>query len=252
MTTTKPSSADIETEWTRLANLVPLVRYCLEPRASVEAGRGKPESRPPMNITASDLLAEINDEVGFYVDVLKKDTHNFRAPATLEGRILAVRDRHGHFLTETYRSGKTILNTAKTLNSKAHGLAIPSSVPKFGGPCPVDECTGTLKIHDDGRAIKCNHCAHIVTRYEWNQLVEQVAATWEAPKTQIKYLLRVSGYTWPTPKAIDHWITRRHIVGREALYIDHEGAIKRHDVYRMAEVIEYVKSRRESRRRMAA
>ena len=38
MTTTKPTSADIETEWTRLANLVPLVRYCLEPRACAVVG----------------------------------------------------------------------------------------------------------------------------------------------------------------------------------------------------------------------
>ena len=36
--TTAPSSADIETEWTRLANLVPLVRYCLEPRACAAVG----------------------------------------------------------------------------------------------------------------------------------------------------------------------------------------------------------------------
>ena len=35
--TNRPSSADIETEWTRLANLVPLVRYCLEPRACAVA-----------------------------------------------------------------------------------------------------------------------------------------------------------------------------------------------------------------------
>ena len=36
--TNRPSSADIETEWTRLANLVPLVRYCLEPRACAAVG----------------------------------------------------------------------------------------------------------------------------------------------------------------------------------------------------------------------
>jgi len=245
--TTAPSSADIETEWTRLANLVPLVRYCLEPRASVEAGRGKPESRPPFNVNASKLLAEINEEVGFYVHVLMDETHDFRVPPTLEGRILAVRDRHGHFLGEDDQSGLDMLSCAETLNSRALGLAAPRPLPVWGGMCEVTNCGGDMLLRPSRGGTKCDRCGASLTAEEWHQMVEQAVSEWVAYKDEIVVALKTCGIK-ATPKALDHWISRGHITGREVPYLTNEGTVAMRTVFHMDEVIEYAKSRRENRR----
>ena len=234
--TNRPSSADIETEWTRLANLVPLVRYCLEPRASVEAGRGKPESRPPFNVNASKLLAEINEEVGFYVHVLMDETHDFRVPPTLEGRILAVRDRHGHFLGEDDQSGLDMLSCAETLNSRALGLAAPVPTPRWSGPCEINSCEGDLQQRDGQGFVKCNSCGSVVTLTEWHDRLRQALAGRIVYRNEILHALRIMGLK-ATGNAVNNWIARGQIVP----------VVAGVEMYRLAEVIEYAESRRENK-----
>jgi len=236
MTTTKPSSADIETEWTRLANLVPLVRYCLEPRASVEAGRGKPESRPPFNVNASKLLAEIRIEVGFYAHVLMEETHDFQPPATLEGIILAVRDRHGHFLGEDDHMGEDMLSCAETLNSRALGLAAPVPIPRWSGPCEVIDCEGDLRQRDGAGFVKCDKCGSVVTLADWRERMRRALEGRIVYRSEIRYALRVMGMR-ATVNAIDLWVSRGKIVP----------IIKDPEMFRLAEVIEYAEGRRENR-----
>ena len=236
MTTTKPTSADIETEWTRLANLVPLVRYCLEPRASVEAGRGKPESRPPFNVNASKLLAEINEEVGFYVHVLMDETHDFRVPPTLEGRVLAVRDRHGHFLGDDDQSGLDMLSCAETLNSRALGLAAPIPIPRWSGPCEVIDCEGDLRQRDGAGFVKCDKCGSVVTLADWRERMRRALEGRIVYRSEIRYALRVMGMQ-ATHVAVDNWVKRGQIVA----------VIRDPEMFRLADVIEYAEGRRENR-----
>jgi len=145
--------------WREIAGLIPTVELYLAPQSSHQDGpRPRPASKPPINLTASDLLREIDDLATFYAQVLMEETHDVTAiPAGTPATIELIASRFGHFTMSDERISLDYCDAAQDIIGKI-GALVQTPLPKhFRGPC-VTQCGGDLWADEDTGIIACDGC----------------------------------------------------------------------------------------------
>lgn len=199
-------AVQIQREWHQLADVVRLAEYALQPRrGSGEIVRGKPESRPPINMSASALLALVDTEVDFYVHVLIDETE-YVPPLGREDRVRSVANHVGHFLSDEDRAGLDMLDTAQTLISRILGIAMPTPPPSWAGPCETPGCDGDTWRKDRG-AVTCDACESRVDLETWREGMKRRLETRLVYRDEIRPALRLMG-TKVKPETLRSWIHR--------------------------------------------
>jgi hypothetical protein len=203
------TAVQIQREWHQLADLVRLAEYALRPRRGPgQLIRGKPESRPPINMAASKLLAQVDSEVGFYVHVLVDET-KFTPPPGRERKIRAVADRVGHFMGDEDRAGQDMLDTAQTLISHILGVTMPTPPPMWAGPCESPGCMGDTWRKERG-AITCDECDTRLDIDTWRERMKRRLESRLVYRDEIRPALAMMGVK-VKPETLRSWIHRRRL-----------------------------------------
>lgn len=200
----------IAAEWRELAALIPLLRQRLEPRQIPSETHMPAKSRPPIDMNASRLLADIDAEVDFYVHVLLDEVATFTAPLDLAERVRSVADHVGHFLGAEDREGLDMLDTAQTLISRALGLIDPQPGPQWAGPCAVAECDGEMFRTKEQGPAKCDVCGSLMTFADWSEWLERHAEIVLMDRGEILTALKTLGHPVKA-NTLAQWVTRKRV-----------------------------------------
>lgn len=227
-------AVQIQREWHQLADVVRLAEYALQPRRGLgEIVRGKPESRPPINMSASALLALVDTEVDFYVHVLIDETE-YVPPLGREARVRSVANRAGHFLSDEDRAGLDMLDTAQTLISRILGIAMPTPPPSWAGPCETPGCDGDTWRKDRG-AVTCDACESRVDLETWRRKLLPMLGMRLQTRSEIARSLDLLGVKVGLD-AVHKWAQRGRIKPVPGVSADGD------NLYRMSEVLDYART----------
>lgn len=223
---------DAQAAWTELANIIPLLRVCLSPRSTHSEIRSLPKSKPPIDMTVSKLLAEIDDEAGFYVHVLMEETHDYTPPLALDARCRSLAGRHGHFTIAEDRTGLDFLSCAQTLVSKAHGLITRPPAPSWRGPCRVIGCDGQMYAKHDWGFIQCDECETAMDVDMWRAGLQSALESRLMRRVEIMPALKMLGAK-STSSTIRTWIERGRLVP----------VIREPELFRFTDVMDLAKAK---------
>jgi len=236
-TTTALEAAE---NWRTLARLVPTIRLYLEPRRGKgEPSRVMPQSKPPIDLVASDLLYDLEQTAEFYITCLLMETHDVkRAPDTLEGMLRLIAKRHGHWTSEddtrnakvldkgyrgkpvrdddgnTVRQNRQIAldfcDDAMIYLDKTRNLVLQPLPPRFMGPC-LEACGGDLWLRAGAEKAKCDQCEQEANLADVRDQLASAFAARLMKRSEIGPALRLLG--GKTPRGtIDAWIARGRLV----------------------------------------
>jgi len=206
------TALDAANTWRKLAQLIPTIELYLEPRRGKSEVHLPPSSRPPIDITASDLLHDIDEAANWYIaELLMETTDVRRAPNTRTARLELVADRHGHWTADPNpRIGLEYADTANDLMRRVEKLVTQPAPPKFMGPC-LAACGGDLWLRHGRPAAICDQCGSAA---DLEAVREQLMRAMESrlmDRSELVVALRFLGAKTPR-NTVDAWITRGRLV----------------------------------------
>lgn len=185
----------------------------LEPENRGGQGSGKPKSKPPINLTVSDLLLEIkNNFADFYAHDLLDAGEEI--PQDLAGKLRLIASRHGRWTADLSPLGPLIAadfcEDAGRIAEDVDKALSPKPPREFLGPCSQGECSGELYRNPGEGFTTCPKCgirqsvaeqqAWIKSRFE--ELLLDRRECWSA--------LKVAGFEI-TRSAFKKWFERGHV-----------------------------------------
>lgn len=198
--------------WRTLARLTPTIEDYLEPRRGTHTGRTVPQSRPPIDITASDLLLELDEASTHYLSALMMETPDVRAfPTTLAERLTLIGDRHGHWTADPNQQvALAYCDEAHTLMGRARHLIEQPPPPKFMGPC-LTVCGGDLWLKPGRISATCDTCG---SEADLGAVRSQLMRALEKrlmKRAELVAAIRILGGK-VTTEAVKKWVQRGRLV----------------------------------------
>jgi hypothetical protein len=200
-----------------VAQMLPALRARLRPgRGSSESGRTAPESRPPIDLHISDLIAAVAWDAEHFAHVLLDETHGDGrykpTGTTTEAFLRDIAGRVGHWTQDPDRM--TVLDFADTWHEqrrKVSGAIASRERPRWLGPCTKTECAGDLYLSRGKVDPVCRECKVEVSREE---ISDHLAAAFETrlmTQGELLSALHVLGLT-TKQSTLGMWVVRERLV----------------------------------------
>lgn len=212
-------------EW--LADHWPDLRARLTPGGGAQVVPSHPVagSRPPIRMDVSDLMAEIDWQVGMHrCHQLLDETDDIAAvPTTPEGRLRLVAERIGHWtLGGDDAAALALCDDARDYRRQVERkLEVP--LPKrYLGPCQEPGCGGEIHAREDRFAGECPECGR---EWTWGTQREFLAAAMAdrlMTTSEIVDGLRIAGVATPR-NTVRQWIKRERL---QAVYDDEDEGMR--------------------------
>jgi hypothetical protein len=196
-----------------VAQMLPALRARLRPgRGAGESGRTAPESRPPIDLGVSDLLAEVRWSAEFYARALLEETNDYKPSGdTTEALLRDVAGRIGHWTQADEMDAIEFTDTWHEFRRKVSGAIASRERPRWLGPCTKTECAGDLHLRVGKIDARCSECKAEVTREE---ISEHLAAAFETrlmTQSELLSALHVLGLT-TKQSTLGMWVVRERLV----------------------------------------
>lgn len=173
--------------------------------------RTAPESRPPIDLGVSDLLAEIEDHARFLGKVLLEETADFTPrTSTMPGLLEDVARRYGHFTAGDERLALDFCDEAHELRRKVAGAITSREPARWVGPCPFGECDGELRQRRGWDAV-CQLCGYTVGPAEWRAMMYEAFEKRLMTRSELVSALVVVRRP-VKPNTLDRWVQRGRMV----------------------------------------
>lgn len=199
-----------------VAQMLPALRARLRPgRGGGKSGRTAPESRPPIDLHISDLLAAVAWDAEHFAHVLLDETQGDGqykpTGTTTESFLRDIAGRVGHWTQDSDQM--TVLDFADTWHEqrrKVSGAIASRERPRWLGPCTKDECAGDLYLRAGKIDARCGECGAEVGMGEIREHL--LAAFEERLMTQSELLsaLHVVGAT-TKQSTLGMWVHRSRL-----------------------------------------
>lgn len=198
--------------WATLARLVPTIELYLTPRPGKSEVRLPPKSKPPIDLVASDLLAELDQSANFYLSALLMETPDVkRFPDGLAAQLALVGERHGHWTSDAdEKIALDFCDEAHEMLRKVERLIVQPVPPRFMGPC-LAACGGDLYLTHGKIIATCDQCGSAA---DPGSVRDQIFSALESRlmrRTELVPALRLLGGK-VTNEALKKWVQRGRLV----------------------------------------
>ena len=198
--------------WATLARLVPTIELYLTPRPGKSEVRLPPKSKPPIDLVASDLLAELDQSANFYMSALLMETNDVkRFPDGLAAQLALVGERHGHWTADTDEKIATdYCDEAHEMMRKVTALVAPQDPQRWAGECQT--CNeGALWLDVAKERIRCDACNSAVDMGTWRDELLRGAKARVMDREEILFALVCLGHRVKAA-TLRQWIHRGRLV----------------------------------------
>lgn len=182
----------------------------LRPSSSSTGGgtRGKPGSRPPIDLAVSDLMAEVGAEARFYARCLADETDDY-APTDTSTRALLtdIADRYGHWVTDDEKTALDFCDTWHEMRRKVAGMVTSREPKRWLGPCVQPECHGDLYAGSGAFGALCPTCGAAATLADVREHLMEAFETRLMNRSELVSALFVMGYEVKI-KTVERWCER--------------------------------------------
>jgi hypothetical protein len=196
-----------------VAQMLPALRARLRPgRGASESARTAPESRPPIDVHVSDLLAEVHHSAEFYARALLFETTDYRpSGTTTEALLRDVAGRIGHWTQHGEMDAIEFTDAWHEHRRKVSGAIATRERPRWLGPCTKAECAGELYLRAGKVDARCDECKAEVSREEISEHLAVAFETRLMTQSELLSALHVVGAT-TKPSTLGMWVHRERLV----------------------------------------
>lgn len=166
----------------------------------------------PINVTISDLMAEIDWRLGsHYCHALLDEADDVTAvPTTPEGRLRLVAQRYGHWATADDATGLALADEAHEARGKVERALTRREPPRYWGDCPTEECAGDLYLPSGVTRGTCRTCGREWTVDEQREHIARRFMDRLMTGSEISRALKVAGHA-VKPGTVRKWIERERL-----------------------------------------
>jgi hypothetical protein len=180
----------------------------------LDAVRGAPESRPPIDVHVSDLMRTIEDEAQMLAHVLMDETDWEPPTSTMPGLLEAVADRYGHFTTADANTALKFTDWAHEYQYRVDRCLTRPAPPEYIGPCPTPACIGELYLPEKRRTTTCPECGQERTIEDQRAWIEDQFKDFRMTQSEIVSALVVLGLPVPIG-TVKSWTHRNRLMEGE-------------------------------------